>query len=344
MVSVEAFDVVLPPTGTPAEVAWVHAFPESDLYRTKMRLAGRHACIALVWSGCLFACCWADENATLLVPDSPAPQAWVAPAEAELSRFKKQALQSVSITAGGLFGSGEDIDVAFLELGVGSGIPLGSFDNVVGVTPRFRTDWMDAADSIDVPARLYEFELQFAYRRVLNERLSLIGVFSPSARSDLSTSDDAFRVFGLGLVNWEWIPDRLTVSAGVVALGRADLPVLPALGLRWTPNRRMRLDLRFPETRFSYRLAKDGGRSEVWLYSSVGLGGNTWAVTRASGLTDELSLRDYRLTLGLERLVDGGGGCFAECGAALGRRLEYERDPLELELSDAFHFRAGWRY
>ncbi|MEO1525895.1 MAG: hypothetical protein AAFX06_10685 [Planctomycetota bacterium] len=286
---------------------------------------------------------WTQDNATVLAPNPTAVSNW-APAEVELSRFKKQTLQSVSFTAGGLLTGRDDVDVSFLQLGVGTGIPLGSFDNVVGVTPQFRVDWVDASSAFDIPSHLYTFEMQFLYRRVISERLSLIGIFSPSSRSDLTTSDNAFRVFGLGLVNWDWIPDRLTVSAGVVALGRADLPVLPALGLSWTPNRRMRLDLRFPETRFSYRVAKDGGRSEVWLYSAVGLGGNTWAVTRDNGLTDELSLRDYRLTLGIERLVDGGGGCFAECGAALGRRLEYERDPLETELADAFSLRAGWRY
>jgi hypothetical protein len=136
----------------------------------------------------------------------------------------------------------------------------------------------------------------------------------------------------------------LMLSAGAVVLGRADLPVLPAFGIVWTPNRVTKLDLRFPLTRFSYRLAKDGGRSETWAYLSGGLGGNTWAVTRESNATDLLSLRDYRLVIGIERLVDGGGGCFFEAGGAFGRRLEYENDGSELKFSDAGLLRAGWRY
>lgn len=302
-------------------------------------------CATIVLAGFTLARGFANDHATVLVPEPAPVDVWArSNAEVELKRFKPQALQSLSVTTGGLITDGDDVSLTFLELGLGTGIPLGSFDNVVAVTPRFRVDWIDAPESFDLPGRLYEFELQFAYRRVLSERLSFLGVFSPSARSDLTTSEDAFRVFGLGLVNWQWIPGRLTVSAGVVALGRADLPVLPAIGIQWTPTRRTRLDLRFPESRFSYRLAKDGGRSEVWVYSSFGLGGNTWAVTRSGGAADELSLRDYRLQLGIERLVDGGGRCFAEFGAAFGRRLEYERDPLELDLADAFSLNAGWRY
>lgn len=265
--------------------------------------------------------------------------------EIELLRYKKQAIQSISVEAGGVLEFEQsELNSTYLDVGIGTGIPLGSFDNILGVTPRFRVDWIDAAPVIDIPQHLYEFELQFFYRRPIRDRLSLLAIVSPSIRSDLTTSDKAFRVFALGLVNWEYIPDRLTISGGAVVLGRADLPVLPAVGIVWTPNRRIKLDLRFPLTKLSYRIAKQGGQSEMWAYVSGGIGGNTWAVTRATEQTDELSLRDYRLCFGVERLISGGGGCFAECGVAVGRRLEYERDDTEIRFDDAAILRAGWRY
>ncbi|MGB0599478.1 MAG: hypothetical protein ACPGLY_22575 [Rubripirellula sp.] len=267
------------------------------------------------------------------------------PQELELKRFKKQALQSVSFSAGGLFEFDEQqLNTSFLDVGIGSGIPLGSFDNIVAVTPRFRIDWIDAAAGLEIPDHLYEFELQFFYRRPIRDRLSFLTIVSPSIRSDLTTSSNAFRVFALGLFNWECVPDRLTLSLGAVMLGRADLPVLPAVGIVWTPNCWTKFDLRFPLTKLSFRLAKNGGQSETWAYASGGIGGNTWAVTRNIGQTDELSLRDYRFSFGVERLVDGGGGCFLEAGIALGRRLEYERDTTEIEFDDAALIRGGWRY
>ena len=287
-----------------------------------------------LWPGSVSAQEQAEfENRVLLQP------------ETSLRRFKKQALQSLSLSSGYLADiSGGDLNRYFLDASIGSGVPLGSFENTLGVTPRVRIDWVDAIDGIDVPNELYLFETQFFYRKPINERLSAMAIFSPSIRSDLTTSDRAFRVFALALLNWKYIPDRLTLSAGTVFLGRADLPVLPALGLTWTPTRTNKLDLRFPDSRWSYRLAKDGARSEHWLYAGIGLGGNTWAVTRASGVTDELSLRDIRLRWGAEKLLDGGGGWFVESGVALNRRIEFERDETTTKLGEGILLQAGWRY
>ena len=263
--------------------------------------------------------------------------------EQPLRRFKKQAIQSVAVGAGALIGSGNDLDVRSFETSIGLGVPLGSFDRILGVTPSFRVDWLDAAPGLDLPEQLYEVGLQFFFRQEFNERWSGMAIVRPTVRSDFTTDDNAFRIFGLALLTKQWVPDQLSVAFGAVSLGRADLPVLPAIGLSWTPDRATRLDLRFPESRLSYRLMKDGASSETWAYATLGLGGNTWAVTRNSGQTDELSLRDIRLTIGLEKLVDGGGGWFAEAGYAFSRRFEYESGD-EVELSDGVLFRAGWSY
>ncbi|MCH1494212.1 MAG: DUF6268 family outer membrane beta-barrel protein, partial [Rubripirellula sp.] len=296
----------------------------------------------------------------LLDPENPQPpsarlaalsQPMCEPAatELELERFKRQALQSVSVEFGGVgrFDS-EGLSNGFIDLGIGTGLPLGSLDHLLGITPRVRVDWLDLDTGSALPAgygvpeELYQFELQFFYRGELNDRLSALAIISPAIRSDLSTDDRALRLFALGLLNWEWIPDRVTLSGGVVMLGRADLPVLPALGLLWKPNHRTKIDLRFPLAKAAYRLTKDGAKSETWAYVTGGLGGTTWAITRELDLagvvvehTDEFSLRDYRLILGWERLVSGGGGCFAEIGVAVGRRLEWERPLLEVELASA---------
>lgn len=278
---------------------------------------------------------WSDEEG----------RTWNAAGEPELRRFKKQAIQSVSVTSGLLADSDQvGIDQRFIEFSIGSGIPLGSFEDILGVTPAVRINWIDADVALDVPEELYEFELQFFYRRTIRERISWFAIVSPSVRSDLATDADAFRFFALALLRWECLPHRLTLSAGAVSLGRADLPVLPALGLSWTPSTRTRLDLQFPRSRLLYRLVKNGGESEIWSYFSAGIGGNTWAVTRQSGTTDELSLGDFQIVAGLQRLVDGGGKCFLEAGASLRRELEYEQTNTRVDLGDAFLLRGGWAY
>ena len=265
--------------------------------------------------------------------------------EQPIQRFKKQAIQSVGFSGGTLMAAGHhDLNTSFLEASVGVGVPLGSFDRILGVTPNFRVDFLDAAASLDVPEELFETGISFFYREEISERFSVMAIVRPSIRSDFTTSDNALRIFGLGLLTWNCVPDKLALSFGAVALGRADLPVLPAVGLSWTPRRTTRLDLRFPESRLSQRLFRDGDQSETWSYVSLGLGGNTWAVTRNSGLHDELSLRDIRLIVGVDHLIQGGGGWFAELGYAFARRIEYEATDSEVPLSDGVLLQAGWRY
>lgn len=270
------------------------------------------------------------------------------PDESELpvARFRKQALQTVAVTGGYLGSMNGDLDQSFMEISVKTGIPLGNFDNILGVSPSFRTDFIGPVSELgtDVPAELFDAGATFFYRRSMTERMSLMGIIRPSIRSDFTTSDNAFRLFGLGLVNWECVPGELTLSAGAVFLDRADLPLLPAAGLTWTPEPTFRADLQFPTSKAAWRIAKNGAQSETWSYVAAGIGGNTWAVTRASGLSDELSLRDVRIVLGVDHLTDGGGGWFGEFGYVFARRLEYESDDSKFDLSDGALIQAGWRY
>lgn len=280
-------------------------------------------------------------------PDSRNDEAWSrTDSETPVNRFRKQALQTVTVSGGYLAAVSGDLNQGFVEASVKLGVPLIDFDHILGVTPSFRTDFLDADAELgtDVPSELFETGITFFYREPLNERLSVMGIVRPSIRSDFTTSQNAFRVFGLVLVNWECMPDELMLSAGAVFLDRADLPLLPAVGLTWTPQPMFKADLQFPTSKLSYRLAKDGSQSETWSYLSAGIGGNTWAVSRASGVSDELTVRDIRLVLGVDHLTDGGGGWFAEVGYLFNRKIEYEVDQSEFELGDGLVLQAGWRY
>lgn len=290
------------------------------------------------------------------------------PVELPVVRFKKQAIQKVTV-AGGWLGAteGNDLSSSYLETSISVGIPLGlirrklSGENehpfgvepatvdagkpeILSMTPAFRVDFIDAAHGIDVPAELYETGVSFFYLKPIRDRLSAMAIVRPSVRSDFTTSDHALRFFGLGLLTWDCVPDELSLSFGAVYLDRADLPLLPAVGLTWMPQKTTRLELQFPQSRLAWRLAKDGGASETWTYFSAGIGGNTWAVTRADGQTDALSLGDIRLLLGLDHIVNGGGGWFAEFGYAFNRHIEYQSTQTKINLSDGIVLQAGWRY
>ncbi|MEZ6089043.1 MAG: hypothetical protein R3C05_13655 [Pirellulaceae bacterium] len=126
-------------------------------------------------------------------------------------------------------------------------------------------------------------------------------------------------------------------------LDRDDIPLLPVIGVDWCPTSDWKLELRFPRPRLLRRLAKNGPISETWAFAAFALGGNTYAVRRASGLDDELTLRDFRAVFGIEQIRDGGRGYFAEAGLAFGRSVEYESGD-EQEFDPGGYISAGWLF
>ena len=137
------------------------------------------------------------------------------------------------------------------------------------------------------------------------------------------------------------MPERLSLLFGIVYLDRNDLPVLPGLGLIWTPDPDWRLDVIFPRPKLARRLRFVPHEREDWLYLAGSLGGRTWAVERQPGIPDQLTLRDYRLSIGWERIAEGGGGFFVDAGYVFGQELEYEITPLARSFDDALIIRGG---
>jgi hypothetical protein len=86
------------------------------------------------------------------------------------------------------------------------------------------------------------------------------------------------------------------------------------------------------------------GQSAAATGHRVSLGGRTWAVERLPGISDQLTLRDYRLSIGWERIRDGGSGVFAEVGYVFGRELEYENTSQVESFGDAAMIHAGITY
>lgn len=220
-------------------------------------------------------------------------------------------------------------------------VPLGSFENLLLITPNFDVDLIDSDPWVDVPDALYNAGVNFMFRKQLNDRWGTLLAVSPGYASDFENSEDALRIRGFGFANWQWVPEHLTLLLGVVYLDRNDLPLLPAVGLVWAPTPDWQFDLTFPRPKLAHRLKFVPAECEEWIFLSGQIGGRTWSVERANGLADELTLRDYRVTFGWEKIVDGGGGFSVEIGWAFGRELEYEIQPLELPFDDAVLVRAG---
>jgi hypothetical protein len=259
-----------------------------------------------------------------------------------LQKFRKGCLQGVNLVGGYLHDSGDDsIAVTSIDLSTTLAFPLGSFENLLLVTPFFRADYLDATAGLDLPAELFETGARFFWKKKLRDRLGILTIVTPAVRTDFRNSEDALRIFGLGLLTWQWKPDTLTLSGGLVHTGRGDYPILPAVGLLWTPNHDWKVDLQFPAPKISHRLTRNGDCSETWGYVSGVFGGNTWSVRTATRGDAELTLRDYRLMLGLEHVQTENRSVFAEFGLVFGRSIEFDDVEVAADLSSTWTVRCG---
>jgi hypothetical protein len=260
-------------------------------------------------------------------------------------RYRAGFFQRFKFSGGLIDEAGSDsLGIANLDTSLTVALPLGSFENLLLITPGFEVNYLDGPTQVDTPPRLYNTGVDIMWRKQWNDRWGSMVAVRPALASDFQTSQDAIRITGRALVNWQWIPERLSLLFGVVYLDRNDLSLLPGIGLIWTPTPDWRVDVVYPRPKLARRLTFVPRRLEDWIYLGGTLGGGTWAVNRQASVSDQLTLRDYQLFFGWERILEGGSGLFAEAGYVFGRELEYEVVPAAFSLDDAVLLRAGVRY
>jgi hypothetical protein len=191
------------------------------------------------------------------------------------------------------------------------------------ITPSATVHFLDGPAGVDLPSRLYDFELEFRYMKMLTGRWGLDAAIAPSYFGDLNNdSSDAWRLTGRVLTAWDWTP-TVKLVGGMLFLGREDYPVLPVGGLIWKPNLTWRVDAVFPRPRVYY-LVSACGDMEQRVYLGGEFGGNTWAIDRTGDIPDKFTYSDLRLVLGWERFVPGGFNARAEIGWVFDRDIEFE--------------------
>jgi hypothetical protein len=208
------------------------------------------------------------------------------------------------------------------------------------------TDWR-APSHFDLPGELYESSIGLSWLRKRNDRWMfrwMLGVANATDGKNHSSDSWQFRGGGFALYRPN---ERWTWTFGAIALGRNDIPVVPAIGLIYQPNPEVRFDLAFPRPRASVLLVDDGCRQQ-WAYVGAGLDGGTWGYERANGTDDQVTYRDWRLVLGWEsspRPEPGmpfaiGRKFGAEIGYAFGRQFEFESELPDISIGDTVMFRA----
>jgi len=274
------------------------------------------------------------DRATLAFADDPC---W------QVDRYREAFFQRISL-AGGWLGddrTGGGLGQSFSRASAMFAVPLGSRDRIALVSPTLAIDFLDGPLVTDVPPRLYSAYADVVARLTITPQWELYGAIRPGSFSDWQSSQQSFRMAALAAIGWNVVPDRLAFMVGVADLARNDFDVIPIAGVMWVPSDDLRFDLMLPKPKIAYRVGYLPAFSEDWIYVTAAMGGGSWAVERTSGAIDEVTLRDYRVALGAERLLDGGSGWYAEVGMAFGRRLEYLSSPATIYFDDAVYLEIG---
>ncbi|MCO6458983.1 MAG: hypothetical protein J5I93_27055, partial [Pirellulaceae bacterium] len=251
--------------------------------------------------------------------------------------FQKLAFTGTWIPRGGE----QSIGWTQWEVALSVGLPAPTIEWPLLVTPGFTVWHTDGPAVPDLPAELYQASLGLTWLPKISDRWRLIISATPGVYSDFEQTDSAaWRITGLGLGVYDWVPDRLQLILGAVYLDRDDFNILPAVGLIWTPNPDVKLELVMPRPRFGLRWDYGPG-FENWFYLAGEIGGGTWQIEMTDGTSDRVTIRDFRVLLGYEHKRDGGAGHQLEIGYVLGREIEFRHDPRTFSLDDGLLLRAG---
>ena len=248
-----------------------------------------------------------------------------------------------------------DSDLGQRTLGAGIRLPLLFLRREDAPPPMvnlgFNHTEFNFGNDFGLPPDLYELSIGLSGVRQLKDRWAVRSIVGVDFATDGDNrSSDAWQFRGGAFAIWD-ATDQLKLSFGAIALGRKDLPVVPALGAIWVPTDRCRLDLILPNPKVSYLLTDDGSRQN-WIYTGVGLSGNTWGYENSAGVDQQLSYGDWRAVLGWESRPSApanvpfvlGRKYSAELGYAFSRDLELDRDAADISLSSSFLLRFSTRY
>ncbi|QDT61492.1 hypothetical protein SV7mr_40280 [Stieleria bergensis] len=210
---------------------------------------------------------------------------------------------------------------------------------------------LNAPAALDLPTDLYETSLTASWIRKWNQRWSFrFSAGTAFATDSHNESGDSWQFRGSAFAMYQ-PNERWNWTFGALALGRNDIPVLPAVGLIYQPGPDCRLDLIFPRPRLAYRLVQNGDR-EQWAYIGTGFSGGTWGYRQQNGTDDQITYRDWLAVVGWEstpRLAPGIPFAFGrrvnfEVGYAFGRRFEFERGRADIDLPGAATLRGSVRF
>lgn len=260
----------------------------------------------------------------------------------------KRLFQDTGMTYTYLYGSnGNQVQMNDLQFSTTVFIP-NFVAGPLGVTPGFDLLLLDGPSPPvvqDLPSRVYSAYLNAGWRPQFSPQFGGEVDFRVGVYSDFNTvTSDSVRFTGTGLGVVRITPVT-ALKLGVTYLDRADIKLLPAFGILWTPNPQTRWDIYFPEPKLAqyWTVVQN---TEVWWYVGGQYGLGSWTAENLNGVmgSTRFDLNDIRVYLGIDWNNLNRFSGFFEIGYVFERRVYYVTDAIELKLDDTFMLSAGFSF
>ena len=197
----------------------------------------------------------------------------------------------------------------------------------VTIAPGVGLHLWDGPGTLDLPPRVYDVYLDFAWRCFDRERWGIAGGLTPGFYGDFARFDgDAFQLTGWVLGDWS-VSDQWTLIGGLAYVRQLQSHLLPIGGAIWRPSDDLRLDVIFPRPRVAWRWLQTP-EEDVWLYLAGVFGGGAWSVDDGAGSGVLVQYSDLRLTMGAELASVRGRLATVEAGYVFSRDISVESTSL----------------
>jgi hypothetical protein len=226
-------------------------------------------------------------------------------------------------------GGHKGLGVTQLDLSATFALPLPTADSPFVITPMFQTWFFDPKiKGYATNKTLYSTGLDFRWiRPVVKNKFTLDLGVTTSYNGDFKVKASKAMRFPAHVAGiWDCNP-RLKVVLGVLYLDRRDWDWLPMVGMIWTPQEDLSVELVFPRIRIAQRIrwfgSAAGDDQSDWIYAGLEFGGGSWGI-EYNNFSGELVYRDMKLLLGYERRCASGVVLGLEFGYMGERKYEFE--------------------
>ncbi len=230
---------------------------------------------------------------------------------------------------------GDSGRAGFLELGTRANmayfrLPFGDID----VRSRIRGIWIVDSGDIDLPNQLFMAKLPLTWVGRFDDGVSARLTIKPGYFGDgeKMTADAIFIPLAVSMVRA--LADDLSIVAGLEYRSGFERRWFPVFGSVWQPHPALRIEAMLPRGMVSLAPSRD------WRFNV----GYAWE-SNDYHLNDprrRINFEDFRLTLGMTRVMHAEMELTAEIGYAMERRMTFHRSPGErMDMDDTFFIRFG---